>query len=128
MNMMIESVNKSVTEPVLPVKLPEGNIARVQIRLPGDEGCVTDSKEDPREEKTPDFSQTADLADNIQNTLDIILNVKLNFSVHEASSQVMVTISDEETGEIIREIPSSEFLNLAAKLDEMVGLLFDQKG
>ncbi|MEA3221860.1 MAG: flagellar protein FlaG [Thermodesulfobacteriota bacterium] len=115
--MMIESVNKSVIGPVLPVKPPEGNMTRVQVRLPGD-----------REEKTPDFSQTADLGANIQNSLNIILNVNLNFSVHEASGQVMVTISDKETGEVIREIPSSEILNLAAKLDEMVGLLFDQKG
>ncbi len=128
MNMMIESVNKSVIEPVLPVKPPEGNMAPLQVRFPGDEECVIDNKEDPREEKTPDFSQTADLSANIQNSLDIIHNVKLKFSVHEASGQVMEMISDEETGEVIREIPSSEILNIAAKLDEMVGLLFDQKG
>ena len=30
--------------------------------------------------------------------------------------------------EIIREIPSGEFLNLSAKLDEMFGILFDQRG
>jgi len=48
--------------------------------------------------------------------------------VHQASGVVMVTVTDESTGEVIREIPPSEVLDLAARLEEMVGLLFDQKG
>ena len=52
----------------------------------------------------------------------------LHFSVHEASGQTIVRVVDETTGEVVREIPSTEMLNLAAKLDEMIGLIFDQKG
>ena len=36
-------------------------------------------------------------------------------------------VIEKETGEIIREIPSGEFLNLSAKLEEMFGILFDRK-
>ena len=60
--------------------------------------------------------------------MNIIHNVNMIFSVHEKSGRIMVTISDKETGEVIREIPSSEILNFSAKLNEMVGLLFNQKG
>ncbi|UCH01215.1 MAG: flagellar protein FlaG, partial [Deltaproteobacteria bacterium] len=37
-------------------------------------------------------------------------------------------VMEGSTGEVIREIPPVEILNLAAKLDEMVGLIFDQRG
>ena len=39
----------------------------------------------------------------------------------------MVRVVDKETEKLIREIPPEEFLNLAAKLDEMVGIIFDKK-
>ncbi len=126
--MITKPVNKSAIGPIAPVKPLEGIMAPVQAKLLDGEACAAGSKDDPTEKKIPDFSQTTDLADNIQNNLNTIHNIKMNFSVHEASGQVMVAISDEKTGELIREIPSLEILNLAAKLDEMVGLLFDQKG
>jgi uncharacterized FlaG/YvyC family protein len=40
----------------------------------------------------------------------------------------MVTVKDEATSDVIREIPPSEFLNLAAEIDEMIGIIFDQEG
>jgi len=128
MNMIIEFGNKAAIDPVLPVKPPPGTMAQVKAGLPGDSGWITDSKKALEEKGALDVSETADLAANIQNNLNTIHNVNMNFSVHEASGQVMVTISDEKTGEVVREIPSSEILNLAAKLNEMIGLLFDQKG
>jgi len=54
--------------------------------------------------------------------------VELQFSVNEASGRTVVTVTDAQTGEVIREIPPSEQLNLAARLEEMIGLLFDQMG
>ncbi len=41
---------------------------------------------------------------------------------------MMVTVVDESNGKVVREIPSHEILDLAAKMDEMVGMIFDQKG
>jgi flagellar protein FlaG len=78
--------------------------------------------------KEPDSSRMRGLVDDVQKNLNMIHNVDLHFSVHEASGEIMVTVIEESTGEVIREIPSSEILNLAAKLDEMVGLIFDQEG
>ncbi|MBE9523215.1 MAG: flagellar protein FlaG, partial [Proteobacteria bacterium] len=42
--------------------------------------------------------------------------------------EIMVTVREQSTGEVIREIPPSEILDLAARLGEMVGLLFDRRG
>lgn len=68
-----------------------------------------------------------ELAADIQENLKFINDVDLQFSVHKSSGKVVVTVTDEDTGEVIREIPEKEMLNLAAKLEEMVGLIFDQR-
>ena len=78
--------------------------------------------------REPDSSRMTELVADVQKNLNMIHNVDLQFSVHEASGEIMVTVMEESTGDVIREIPPSEILNLAAKLDEMVGLIFDQEG
>ena len=83
--------------------------------------------QDVKPEKAPDSSRLIELLDDVHKDLDIIHNVDLRFSVHEASGKIMVTVFDESTGEIIRELPCSEILDMAARLDKMIGLLFDQK-
>jgi uncharacterized FlaG/YvyC family protein len=74
------------------------------------------------------FHVVADIAGNLQSSLNMIHNVDLQFTVHEASGRVMVTVKDATTGKVIREVPPSDILNLASKLDEMIGLIFDEKG
>lgn len=43
-------------------------------------------------------------------------DAEARFDYHEATNQVMVTITDRVTGEVIREIPSRERLDLIAAL------------
>lgn len=76
---------------------------------------------------TPDFSMTNKIAADLQKNIKALNNVDLGFSVHKSSGKIMVTVTDDETGRVIREIPSSEMLNLAARLEEMMGLIFDRK-
>jgi flagellar protein FlaG len=83
-----------------------------------------------RENPERDVQSTAvkALAADVQRNLKIMHDVDLSFSVHDSSGQIMVTVVNEVTGEKIREIPPREMLNLAAKFDEMIGMIFDQKG
>ncbi len=56
------------------------------------------------------------------------LNEKLGFKVHDATGQILVQILDRETGEVVRETPPREFLDLLARMREMVGLFIDEQG
>lgn len=86
-----------------------------------------------RDRSAKDEARAAELVDMkaiaaaMQKNLKVFHNVDLHFSVHQASGQVMVVVTDEDSGKIIREIPSAEILNLAAKLEEMMGIIFDQQ-
>ncbi|MGD9243983.1 MAG: flagellar protein FlaG [Desulfobacterales bacterium] len=100
----------------------------VRARLPAEQAMAHDDKEVQQPVKRADLPDLEELAADVQKNLNIMHNVDLQFSVHKASGQIMVTVIDESTGKVVREIPPSEILELAAKMDEMVGMIFDQKG
>ncbi|MVW76272.1 flagellar protein FlaG [Pseudomonas xionganensis] len=57
---------------------------------------------------------------------DFVQSVRrsLNFSLEEGSGRVVVKVTDAGSGDIIRQIPSEEALQLAENLSEVRSLLF----
>ena len=100
----------------------------VQARLPAEQATNQKEKEVQEPVKRENLPNLEEMAADVQKNLNIMHNVDLRFSVHKASGQIMVTVIDESTGKVVREIPQSEILELAAKMDEMVGMIFDKKG
>ncbi len=116
---------------------PGGNIGSEAIssrarHMAVDNGVVqlfpTGKNQEPGDSKQS-AEQVSAMVEDLQASLDMLQqkNTHLNFSVHEETERIMVRITDQNTGDVIREIPSEEFLNLAARLQEMVGLMFDMK-
>jgi flagellar protein FlaG len=99
-----------------------------QARSPSQSAAPQGGVNDAEAPDRMDLSQMSEVVSDIQKHLGMIHDVDLQFSVHEASGEIMVTVREEPSGEVIREIPPSEMLDLAARLGEMVGLLFDQTG
>ena len=99
-----------------------------QARLSAQGETSESNQGSKRPVKEPNSSQVAELVADVQKNLKIMHNVDLQFSVHEASGKIKVTVTEESSGEIIREIPPEEVLRLAAKFDEMVGMIFDESG
>lgn len=52
---------------------------------------------------------------------------RLKFNVHEATGRIWVQIIDTETHEVIKEIPPERYLDLVARIWELVGILVDEK-
>jgi flagellar protein FlaG len=66
------------------------------------------------------------LAGQVQN-----ISRELNFSVDQDTDRIVVTVLDEATGEVIRQIPSEDMLKLVRQLDDSrerggKGLLFSE--
>lgn len=101
----------------------------VRARLPAEPAAMVHKGEEVQQSvKRADLPELEELAADVQKNLNIMHQVDLRFSVHKASGQMMITVIDESTGRVVREIPQSEILELAAKMDEMVGMIFDKKG
>ncbi|WP_238988834.1 flagellar protein FlaG [Calorimonas adulescens] len=54
-------------------------------------------------------------------------DTRLEFSIHEGTHKIVVKIINEETNEVIKEIPPEKILDLVAKIWEIVGLFVDKK-
>ncbi|HHV72899.1 MAG TPA: flagellar protein FlaG [Clostridia bacterium] len=56
-----------------------------------------------------------------------IYNTCLEFSIHEATKEIMIKVIDTVKEEVIREIPPEKILDMVAKMMEMAGLLVDER-
>lgn len=60
------------------------------------------------------------------NRLMGIIDKRYEFSIHESSQRLTVRIVDQQSGEVLDEIPSKRALELLDTFNEMAGLLFDE--
>ncbi len=77
-------------------------------------------------QKAPQPRNTADMQAAVVEMNDFVqsVNRNINFDLEEDNGQVVVSVTDRETGTIIRQIPSEEALQLAESLSEARSLLF----
>ncbi|MEH6462898.1 MAG: flagellar protein FlaG [Shewanella psychromarinicola] len=70
-------------------------------------------------------SEAEVLAEVVEQLSEVVtlMNKGLAFSVDEDSGSAIVKVMDIDTGDIIRQIPSDEALELAQKLQDVKGLL-----
>lgn len=64
----------------------------------------------------------------IQQRLDSIgANVKLGLGTDQKTDTIVARITEKKTGNLIKQIPPEEVLTLRAKIEELTGILFDEK-
>jgi flagellar protein FlaG len=61
----------------------------------------------------------------LEKDIELTHNFRLKFTVHDATNRIMVKVISKDTGKTIREVPSETILNMAAKIDEITGMLSD---
>ena len=79
-----------------------------------------------KEVKAPELPELEQLAESLT-SFARSLNRDLSFSVHEASGRTVVRVLDGETREVIRQIPSEEFLRISESLAANSALLIDRE-
>lgn len=55
------------------------------------------------------------------------LNSNISFSVHEESGKNIISVTDKITGDLIRQIPSEEVLELASRISKAAGLFIKKQ-
>ena len=56
-----------------------------------------------------------------------IFSRRLSFSIDKETNRVIVKVVDTETDKVIKEIPPEQVIELAAKIQKMIGLLVDEE-
>jgi len=70
-----------------------------------------------------------ELTQVVESLNSIVQTMKRNisFDVDKDSGRVVISVSDSDTKELIRQIPSEDALKLLKRMDAAVGLLFSEK-
>lgn len=63
----------------------------------------------------------------LNKNMETIHDVGIEFSVQNNTGRTVIRVVDKDTGKLIRQIPPQELLDLAAKLEDMMGILFDKR-
>lgn len=59
--------------------------------------------------------------------LSRFFKTEAQFTIERELNMIIVKIKDIETGEIVRQIPSEVAVRIAKNLQELIGILFDEK-
>lgn len=51
----------------------------------------------------------------------------LKFEIHDKTKDIMIKIVNDETGEVVKEIPPKKILDMVAKMCEIAGIIVDEK-
>ena len=68
-----------------------------------------------------------EMTEKIQQYLDN-RNINIAFSTYGTKNEkIAVTVTEKETGKVIREIPAEELQRLSARMDELMGMIFNDQ-
>ena len=116
--MAIQSVGNSGNPsplPVAPQEAPVATAKNAEVNL------------QPSSVPQPNREQVQKAVESIKQLVQPMVSNNLDFSVEEGSGRMLVRITDSQTGELIRQIPSKELVESAHSLDRLQGLLLRQK-
>lgn len=120
--MAIQSVGNFGTGLPLPAAPPQGNAGSAppapapEVQLPA-----------PPQPPAPARAQVEQVVHEIKQLLKPMVSNALDFSIDDSTGKTIIRITDSETGEMIRQIPAEEMLDIARSIDRMQGLLLRQK-
>ena len=114
--MMISSVNTGGKSGAMPSALiPSAN------NQPRKDPTVTE----PPGLSAVDSATAKKIMESLQQKLETT-NVTISFSRYGRDSQnVAVTIAERDTGKVVREIPPQEIQRLSLKMEELIGIIFN---
>lgn len=79
-----------------------------------------------KENKEKNEEELREAVDKLNKTA-VIFDRSLRFQVHDKTHRTMVSVVDIVQDKVIRQIPTEEVLDLVAKMDDYLGLIFDKK-
>lgn len=99
-----------------------GNKAIDATALEAAEAQAAKKPEDPMLARESLDSAVASLSSFVQS-----VQRSLDFSVDDSSGEVVVKVTDRDSGEVIRQLPSEEALRLSEQLESLRSLMFEAR-
>jgi flagellar protein FlaG len=115
MDMAIAATKNTVPAPAVSAPL---------TAVPAKEAGTRPADEAKRRQEALDSERMRRMIEEIQSHIDS-LDVNLSFSSYGKNGEnVSITVTEKETGKVIREIPPRELQQLYIKMNEIAGMIF----
>ncbi len=102
-----------------------GVTSSMEVSAAGEAVAAVESKP-PREQKAEVEPQDSVADEALRKWLET-QGARLTFARDDDTGKMIARLTDPETGEVIRQVPPEELLNLARSIDRYLGLLVDRK-
>ncbi|MBN1497787.1 MAG: flagellar protein FlaG [Spirochaetes bacterium] len=113
---------KSVTgEPIGAV----GRYARKADAPEQDAAVQSSTRISPQSGKDLGAREISELVDRLNNGVRDI-HERMSFSYHEKTQRIIVRVMNNDTNEVVREIPSKEAIRLLEHIQDFLGMLVDE--
>ena len=112
-----------------PRKTSDAQVAVVAASAPTMDGA-SETKADKIAMKPLHFLPTAEELKTMSyamNRFVEMLTSDLKFEVHEKTHEIMVKFVNTKTGEVLKEYPPKEYLDMIARIRDYVGMMIDKK-
>ncbi len=118
----MDAMTQSIQQTSDPQRWSSGTVSVSQRPQSGDTGRQTTGEQDyPITEKV-----VAEAIERVNKAIEGS-GRRFEYSVHEKTNEIMIKVIDENTKEVIREIPPKKILDMVANMLEMAGLLVDER-
>lgn len=104
----------------------------IRRAAPVHQGVRTGTEDPPHEERPfslqeqhapPDIEV---LAQELNDSFESLKNTSVRFRVDRELGELLISVVDQRTDEVVRQIPSEEMVELTRRMQEFQGLIFDR--
>lgn len=96
------------------------------VQLSSQFGSTAEQQQDATGKEQNESRRLKSAVDHANTTMKHA-KTKCEFSYHEETKRVSIKVIDQDTKEVIKEIPPEETLEMIAKMWELAGILVDEK-
>ena len=124
---MINPVNPlpNNQQPVMPADTFSGQKLQKDTKEPPQ--LTVDKKTDVPSAREEIPREEVEKAAEKLNRLMGLIDKRMKFEVHDKTHRIMVKVIDQDTGDVLTEVPPKKLLDMVSSILEQVGLIVDSK-
>ena len=110
------------------IRLPVSPLPQPKAATPEQKPVVKEPEHSPVSKVDPEkmMANLREIVDRLNKQMKAS-NRDLGFSVDDSINTFIVTVTDSNTGEVIRQIPTDVVVKFAHSLEDLKGILFNEK-
>lgn len=126
--MEIEAVSKFSSAEAPKVSVNTVEPVHIEKNVTADRPVVFEEKKEAEQQgEQKHVPSEATIDDAVKSANRKMEHTRCEFSYHKQTNRVSIKVINEDTDEVIREIPPEKSLDMLQKLWEMAGILVDEK-